>query len=442
MRTPLNAILGYAQILKRDKRLNDQQITGLNTIRQSGDHLLTLITDLLDLAKIEAGKFDLSTSTVNLSSLLHVVVDITRVKAEQKGLRFQCIAPAELATVCVDEKRLRQVLLNLLGNATKFTDRGEVTLEVISTPIDMATTCLRFEVRDTGIGMRQDQLELIFQPFEQVGDAQRRHGGTGLGLSISRQLVRLMNGDIQVTTELGKGSMFSFELQVPLAANQAVLLPSSEKIIGYGGAPKSILIVDDIDANRAMLADLLSSLGFAISEANDGLQAVPSAYAQRPDLILMDIRMPGMDGLEATRRIRLNAELATIPVIAVSASASAEDEDDAIDAGVDIFMTKPIDDAQLLQHIGKLLQLTWDLDQPVATVEVPSTLTAPPQVEMTVLHALALEGNMRALRERAAHIATLDARFHAFAERLECLAKEYQSKAIMDLVKRHMEQAS
>ena len=183
LRTPLNAILGYAQILKRDRNLSERQSAGLSTIRQSGEHLLTLITDLLDLSKIESGKFELYTSAVDLSAMLATIADIIRVKAEQKGLLFSFQASPDLPhTVLVDEIRLRQILLNLLGNAVKFTDTGQIILRVRSVPQDSAHTMLRFDVVDTGVGMGHDQFETIFQPFEQVGDPERRAGGTGLGL--------------------------------------------------------------------------------------------------------------------------------------------------------------------------------------------------------------------------------------------------------------------
>jgi signal transduction histidine kinase len=218
LRTPLNAVLGYAQVLQRDRNLTERQIASLHTVQQSGEHLLNLITDLLDLSRIEAGKFELDESVAELPAFLQVIADIIRVKAEQKGLVFAYEAAADLpATALIDEKRLRQVLLNLLGNAVKFTDQGRVSLRVSHAPQDAAHTRLLFEVRDNGIGMREDQFERIFHPFEQVGDAHRRFGGSGLGLSISRQLVRMMHSDIHVASDPGHGSTFSFELPVALA---------------------------------------------------------------------------------------------------------------------------------------------------------------------------------------------------------------------------------
>ncbi|WP_136420277.1 ATP-binding protein [Herbaspirillum sp. ST 5-3] len=219
LRTPLNAVLGYAQVLKRDPNLDAHQIASLNTIQQSGEHLLNLITDLLDLSKIESGKFELVEHEVDLQSCLQVIADIIRVRAEQKGLLFKYSAAPDLPRIVLcDEKRVRQVLLNLLGNAVKFTDEGEVSLRITRlahTEADHAR--LLFEVSDTGIGLPESELERIFQPFEQAGEVRHRFGGTGLGLSISRQLVRMMNSEIHVASHPGAGSVFSFELVVPVA---------------------------------------------------------------------------------------------------------------------------------------------------------------------------------------------------------------------------------
>lgn len=234
LRTPLNAVLGYAQVLKRDGGLSGSQLANIDAIYQSGEHLLALITDLLDLAKIEAGKFDVDPVPTNLASSLRIILDIIRVRAEQKGVSFVIKIDDPLPeTVIIDDKRLRQVLLNLLGNAIKFTDHGEVSLHVRATPRNDSEMLLHFEVRDTGVGLEQDQVHRIFEPFEQVGDIRRRYGGTGLGLTISRQLVRLMGGEIRVDSEPGSGSTFCFELLVEVAKTSrstgiADVLPASD----------------------------------------------------------------------------------------------------------------------------------------------------------------------------------------------------------------------
>lgn len=445
LRTPLNAILGYAQILKRDKNLNERQVGGVDTIYQSGAHLLTLITDLLDLAKIEAGKFELCIGTVDLPVFLRVIADIIRVRAEQKGLLFVADIPPDLpCSVQLDDKRLRQVLLNLLGNAIKFTDQGQVVLRVRSMPESAGHIRLHFEVQDTGIGVRRDQFETIFQPFEQVGDAQRWIGGTGLGLSISRQLVRLMQSDIQIDSELGKGSRFGFTLSVPVAAAETTAdKTETQLIVGYQGAPKRVLIVDDVAVNLAMLEDLFQRLGFIISLAANGQASLEQAQAEHPDLILMDVSMPGMDGMEATRRLRQLPALKNTPIIMTSASVSLEDQQAAFSAGATDFMTKPLDQAHMLQRIGGHLHLEWVYETlvpqnaPIPQEEEP--MMAPPYEEMLSLHQLALAGSMRDIREHAARLADSNDQYRRFANKLSSLAKEYQSKAILNLVEQYMD---
>lgn len=440
LRTPLNAILGYAQILRRDRSLSERQVASLTTIQQSGEHLLTLITDLLDLSKIEAGKFDLLESPVNLPAFMHILVDIVRIKAEQKGLEFSFDAPADLpGAVLVDEKRLRQVLLNLLGNAVKFTDHGRVCLELRHTPLDEKHVCLHFHVHDTGIGIREEQFENIFRPFEQASDTARRFGGTGLGLAISRQLVRMMGSDIHVDSQFGHGSKFSFDLRVPVVETQAIANKTEPDIIGYQGEPKKILIVDDVQANRGMLAELLSGLGFGISEANDGRQGVERARVEQPDAILMDVMMPVMNGLDAMRSIRTMPALREVPIIAISASATLEERDAALAAGANEFMAKPVDQAHLLECLARYLEITWIHAQP-SSQAVPDAIhgqAVPPPQEIEELYRIAMAGNMRDIRQYAARLVQRDERYRSFADHLRELADQFQSKAIVKLVERH-----
>jgi signal transduction histidine kinase len=262
LRTPLNAILGYAQMLLRERTLTKSQISACNTIQQSGEHLLMLIVDILDLAKIEAGKLEPQLVPVDLLVFLDGIANIIRIRAENKALEFGCgFAPNLPSYVEVDQIRLRQVLLNLISNAVKFTDKGRVDLMVGIVSQSSEEVRLRFQVRDTGTGIPQDKLENIFLPFEQVGDAQHSVGGTGLGLSITRQLVRMMGGEIHVESVLGQGSCFSFDMSARmLAAGQ----PESQmggQVVGYEGPRKRVLVVDDIEANRSVLSDTLNSLG-------------------------------------------------------------------------------------------------------------------------------------------------------------------------------------
>jgi signal transduction histidine kinase len=360
LRTPLNAILGYAQILKMDSGLTPRQVNGLDTIHNSGEHLLTLIVDILDLSRIEAGKAELYPSTVELRSSLYGVADIVRIKAEQKGISFDVeLAPDLPATIQADEKRLRQILINLLGNAVKFTDSGGVTLSVRHAAPREGQVVLRFEVRDTGVGIHPEQVERLFQPFEQGGDAAKRIGGTGLGLAISRQLVRMMGGDIQVESLPGAGSSFWFE--IPLPVDEATAAPASpeQMPIGYEGARRRLLVVDDVPGNRSMLTEMLTVLGFEVGTAGDGESALLQLESGPWDLVMMDTTMPVMDGLEATRRIRRHPGWQKLPVISLSANASEADRNRCLVAGASAFLSKPIDRTALLKLLGDLLSLQW-----------------------------------------------------------------------------------
>ncbi|MRV72782.1 response regulator [Duganella sp. FT92W] len=442
LRTPLNAILGYAQILQRDPHLTKRQTTGLATIHESGQHLLTLINDILDLARVEAGKLSLDPNDVDPSHLLRIVDDIIRVKAEEKNLSFEFrTSPALPAAVTVDDKRLRQVLLNLLGNAVKFTDRGGIVLSVqrvAALESSQSTVRLRFEVEDTGIGMSEEQLSRIFQPFEQVSDIRRREAGTGLGLAISQQLIRLMGGNIHVRSEQGKGSLFWFELDLPLASPLVTELQAPARILAYEGPRRKVLVVDDVPHNRAMLIEALQPLGFDVCDAKNGEECLAVLDDACPDLIVMDVMMPVMDGREATRRIRRMPEFAGIPIIIVTASANREEEAMNLEAGANAFIPKPIELDKLLKTIGTLLSLTWIHDERAQeNAEETGDFVAPPQHEIETLYRLAKLGNMKLIMARADYLKQLDQHYIPFASRLRHLADSYQSKAVMALVERY-----
>ncbi|MGU7771723.1 ATP-binding protein [Burkholderia sp. MR1-5-21] len=448
LRTPLNAILGYSQILRQDKALDPRQIDGLSIIQRSGEHLLSLINDILDMAKIEAGKVELNLSDIPPERFLRFIAETIRVKASEKGLSFVYDVAPDLPTgVRLDEKRLRQVLLNLLSNAVKFTERGSVRLRVGFTPPGQ----LNFAVEDTGIGIDEAHLEAIFRPFEQVDEARRWFGGTGLGLAISRQLVRLMGGEIHVESHPGRGSTFSFALDVPIVEPQAAPVPPEWAVNGYEGPRKAVLVADDVAENRAVAVEMLGRLGFEMIEAGNGVEALEKAEALRPALILMDVVMPEMDGLEATRRLRELPEFSGLPIIAISASASGTDAEKCRAAGASAFLAKPIDFNGLLAEVAMLLKVQWtyELPKPQVTESLETAehsagvpggpLITPPPEEIEALYQLARLGNMRAIVQHAAHLIQLDERFRPFADQLCLLAKGYRSKAILSLVEHYLE---
>jgi CheY-like chemotaxis protein len=358
LRTPLNAVLGYAQLLTMDGGLSARQARGVDVIHQSGEHLLALVDDILDLARIEAGRTELNAESVNLANALQTVVNLMQVKAHGKRLAFVFDAGAGLPqAVLADERRLRQVLLNLTGNAIKFTDQGTVTLRASAEPKGPARVLLRLDVEDTGVGMRPDDLERIFEPFEQAGDVQSRSGGTGLGLAITRALVNDMGGQVQVSSEFGRGSRFRVELPLPVAQPAQSAPRKVHGVARYPGPPRRVLVVDDVAENRALLCDFLTNAGFEVAQACDGSELLAAARSFRPDLILMDSVMPLVDGMEATRRLRRDADLNAVPVIAISASATAGHRAACLQAGVNVFLTKPVSLEMLQAHIAEQLGL-------------------------------------------------------------------------------------
>jgi signal transduction histidine kinase/DNA-binding NarL/FixJ family response regulator len=440
LRTPLNAILGYAQILRGNPDLDPRHAAGLATIQRSGEHLLLLINDMLDLARIEAGKVELYVEDMDLRGLLRTVTDIASVEVQRKELHLDHEVVGDLpSAVRADEKRLRQVLLNLLNNAVKFTQRGRVALRVTVLPAEAGCARLRFEVEDTGIGIEPEQLARLFRPFEQAADVQRRFGGAGLGLAISAQLLGLMGSEIRVESHVGSGSRFWFDLALPLAGQRhATQVPAIADVTGYDGPRRTVLVVDDIEANRAPLVHFLGGLGFQVREAENGEVAVHSVQAHRPDLVLMDRVMPVMDGAEAIRRLRGMADLRELPIVVVSANASAADQQESLALGANGFLPKPVDFGRLLPEIERLLGLTWQRNAAEAPADgipaTPAPLVAPPPAELDTLLRLARIGNMRSMRAHAEHLAVSDPACRPLAARLCRLADDFESAAIVELL--------
>ena len=446
LRTPLNGILGYAQILKRNRDLGTREIDGLKIIEQSGNHLLTLINDILDLSKIEARKMELYPRDLHLQSFIESVVGIIRMRALEKDILFQYNPEDNLPHgIKADEKRLRQVLLNLLGNGVKFTDHGEVTLKVKVINLDQPQqTKLRFQVIDTGVGMTEEQLQKIFQPFEQVGDTQRRSAGTGLGLAITKQLVELMGAKLQVTSEFGSGSTFWFDVTFPLVETyQPQQQQSLGQIVGYIGSRRKVLIAEDKAANRAVLQNMLEPLGFEIVMAENGQEEIELAQQLQPDLILTDLVMPVKTGFEAIAELRNLPQMQDIPIIVVSASVLDTDQEKSKLVGCQGFLSKPVDEQQLLKLLGEYLQLEWiyeeDSQQTIAPASSEQPLVIPPPAEMEVLYELAMLGSMKKIRQRATYLQELDTKYIPFAKKLKDLAEGFQEQKILELVEKYLE---
>ncbi len=484
LRTPLNGILEYTQILQQDRALAARQADDLNIIRQSGEYLLTLINDILNLAKIEADKIELNATEIHLSSFLESIARIYQVPANQKNILFTYEKPDSLPTcIKADEKRLRQILLNLLGNAIKFTNAGQVIfrMSVIKNqpPVvnehdasDNFSTyqTLRFEVKDTGVGMSPALLETVFLPFEQVGDPSHRTEGTGLGLTISQYLAQLMGSQIQVESQPGQGSTFWLDLTLPVRLEQSEIQQQPERtIIGYTGQPRTILVVDDNPQNRSFLVQVLEPLGFEVAEADTGLDAVTQAELLQPDLILMDLVMPEMNGFEATQAIRdifskvkignSTVELAESKkeevssqdpvIIAVSASAFDADREKSLQVGCGSFLPKPIKIDQLFTLIEQTLKLNWvfeeETDEKEQMIDETATLVSspqiipPPRAELEILLDLAKRGRIRHIQERATYLTELDEKFIPFAHKLQQLAGSFQEMAILTLIQQYLE---
>jgi signal transduction histidine kinase/CheY-like chemotaxis protein len=438
LRTPLNGILGYAQLLQRNgASLTESQRDGVRTIERSGEHLLNLVNDLLDLARIEAGKLEVRTEVVDLHALLDHVTDLVRVRADKANLEFHDERCRPLPQfVKTDARALRQILLNLLGNAVKFTrGGGSVAFRVHSVDRTRAWERLRFEIADSGSGIPQDQLQRIFEPFHRITQPHRTIEGTGLGLAITQRLVSAMDGTIDVTSREGTGSTFNVTLTLPI--HDAAFEPPArrERITGYGGPRRSIVVADDDEVNRTLVRELLEDVGFEVRTASNGELALQLVRLASPDLLLTDLVMPVIDGIETVRVLRSDPGNRALPVIAMSASASDYTSEEALQAGCQVFLSKPLRLPELLEQIGELLALEWQVvaDGPGTDRVATPASQASLQVDAAIareLHHLARLGDLSALIEHAERSLSADARAAEFIDELRCLAERYDTAAI------------
>lgn len=452
LRTPLNGILGYAQIIGQAKNLPPTHRTGIDVIRRSGEHLLSLINDILDIAKIENRKLELHIADFSLTELLHGVAEIFRVRAGLKDITFTYKPLNALpAAVSGDEQRLRQVLLNLLGNAIKFTKEGRVTFTVEAT-----AETYRFRIEDTGVGIAKDDLDRIFEPFRQVGVPENMSDGTGLGLAISRELVEIMGGKLHVQSKLGQGSVFWFDIRLPTCRDNAVVTATTVRTItGYLGAPRTVLVADDVWENRSTLVHMLAPLGFEMHEAADGRAALQMCREHRPDLLLLDLKMPHVDGFEAIHNLRQDPRTEPCKIIIISASAFDIDRRESLAAGADGFIAKPFRLSKLLDLVGQLLGLRWTYEgnttdalesSPDREAEAESQSPAvqpqlPPPAKLAPLHDLARRGDVQGLTTLARELEKSDPNYGAFTDEVITLARRFKLKQVRELLANAMASA-
>ena len=377
LRTPLNAVIGFSQLLQNDPAADPAQKEQLAMINRSGHHLLTLINDILELSKIESGRTELQPAPVAMNTLFESVLEMLRQRAGERGiaLRLDCAGVPQV--IMADGAKLRQVLLNLLSNAVKFTLQGSVTLSVRGSASHGDIVRLRFSIADTGPGIAEDDQRRVFQPFVQAAHGSGSgQSGTGLGLTISREYVQLMGGDLQLHSAAGQGSTFSFTLEVPQRA--AILSPelARERVAGLplSERGKTILVVDDNADGRQLLRTLLAPLGFAVHEARDGVEGRERIAELQPDLVLMDWRMPRLDGLALTRLVREQAGLRQPRIVILTASAFEEERREALLSGADDFLRKPLEQDALYAMLELQLGLHFlrePLLAPVAASAAP-----------------------------------------------------------------------
>ncbi|MDY6783356.1 MAG: ATP-binding protein [Cyanobacteriota bacterium] len=405
LRTPLNAIIGFTSVMVRDRGLSGEQQKYLDIISHSGEHLLELINDVLEMSKIEAGKVSFTPSSFDLHRLLDNLREMLRVKASSKGLRLVFERSPDVPQyVRTDERKLREVLINLIGNAIKFTREGGIVLRVRNDSPDenTVTANLRFEVEDTGLGIAPEEIQKLFTAFGQTATGQKAQQGTGLGLAISQKFVQMMGGEISVESTVGQGTTFIFNIQLAIAqASETQTVEESRKIVGLApGQPQSrILVVEDRAENRLLAVKLLASLGFDVREAENGREAIEQWATHSPHLILMDIRMPVMDGYEATKHIRVREQLAavrsgdsktqnpipTVPIIALTASVFEDEKSAILAAGCDDVVCKPFREQILLERIAKSLGVRY-LYEDSAIASPTNVERAPANVELLQFH--------------------------------------------------------
>lgn len=450
IRTPLNAVMGYSQLLQRDRTLNDSARQSLGIINSSGEHLLSLINDILDMAKVEAGRVTLHPLIFDLGVTVEDLSILFRPRMQAKKLNFETRKNLEnLRCISADEGKIRQIVMNLLSNAVKFTNSGGITLTVNSEVRADGERWLVLEVQDTGIGIAAEEQGELFRPFIQTHAGLNTSGGTGLGLAISREYARLMGGDITVRSQVGEGTTFRFEVPVTVVAGTpAVHTASQPSPVGLkpGQAVPRVLIVDDIESNREWVKKILEFTGFEVREADSGIAALELYQSYKPDIVLMDVRMPGMDGTEAARRIRaLPDQGRQVAIIAVTASVMHEEQDSVLASGMNDILAKPLNENELFEKLRLHLGISYlyadhcdleSLRQEVSSAQDDKNDDPGPRPELPpglideLRDALAA-GEKSHLDSLVLRVEEYDSRF---AANIRKLSDEYEYDALNDLL--------
>jgi CHASE2 domain-containing sensor protein/nitrogen-specific signal transduction histidine kinase/DNA-binding NarL/FixJ family response regulator len=449
LRTPLNGILGYAQILQRSNAIEPKEQEGVRVIHQCGTHLLTLINDILDLSKIEARKLELMPAEFHLASFLTGIAEICTVRAEEKGINFQLDLPENIPTAIIaDEKRLRQVLINLLGNAIKFTEQGLVILRmrtIDSIPNhDPVTSLLRFQIEDTGIGMNSTQLEKIFLPFEQVGNAARNAEGTGLGLAISQRIIDIMGSRLQVQSQPAEGSLFWMDLQVPIAKGwENWATRPTARIVGIQSPAPKVLAIDRNAPYHAVVSQLLASLGCHMVEPEEVI-TLETIRQQAPKILIMDLARQGNP--ELLQMLRSDSQFQDLRVFACSASVFKQDRQHSLDLGAHDFLPQPIEITDIVQLLEKHLQVDWcyqtNAKPEEASIALESISVTPDMMILNQLYHFAMMGDLDAIADSLEQLQAKDRRFTAFVSQLQVHLDAFQTKKVRELLQSLMMEGS
>jgi signal transduction histidine kinase/CheY-like chemotaxis protein len=418
LRTPLNAVVGYAQILERDPAIPTRRLDAIRVVRRNAEYLSGLIDGLLDISKIEAGRFHLNRNEVRLREFLDQLVDMFRLQSGAKGIEFVFQASERLPiAVYTDENRLRQILINLLSNAIKFTDAGRVTMRVL-----YRNQVARFEVEDTGVGIDAADLDRIFQPFERAHRGRVNSSGTGLGLTITRMLAETMGGEITVRSQPGRGSTFQVKLLLSEVPRPRTAPPIEHRVRGYDGPRQAILVVDDDQVHRDLVRELLEPLGFDVFTAANGAACLALVDECRPNLVLLDISMPDMDGWTVARRLReaMRERPAIIMLSAITLEKERQFEPDRV---YDDYMIKPLDLRQMLEKFHTLLDIKWTTaterdSPPPPAVTAPLAGNGPPLGEIDALIHLGQIGHVRGINAKLAEIESSSPDCGAFVQDL------------------------